>query len=118
MGRKMEIGIMSREVFQKYTIDIAKGEIHPNSNEPKIWFESVESMAQVLSTKNQELLKTIKDKKPESLTELATTSGRKISNLSRTLRNMEKYGIVKLLKDSGSVKPHVCVDTFKAVFGF
>ena len=118
MQRKMRIGIMSREGFQKYTMDIARGKKKPHANAPKIWFESVESMAQVLSTKNQELLKTIKEKKPRSLKELASTSGRQISNLSRTLKNMERYGIVELRKESGSIKPLVCVDTFSAVFGF
>lgn len=117
MGTTMRIGIMSREDFKKYTIAVARGEIHPTGNEPKIWFESIESMAQVLSTKNQELLRTIKEKNPQSLSELAITSGRRVSNLSRTLSNMEKYGIVKLSKDNASVKPHVCIDKFDAVFG-
>src|SRR3989304_6712027 len=118
MGREMKIGIMSREEFQKYTMGIAGGKIKRHENAPKIWFESVESMAQVLSSKNQELLRTIKEKKPKSLKELASTSGRQISNLSRTLKNMERYGIVELRRESGSVKPLVCVDTFSAVFGF
>jgi len=41
---------------------VDKGEIKPGKDQPKIWFDSLESMAQVLSTKNRELLKTIKDK--------------------------------------------------------
>lgn len=118
MEQEMKIGIMSRRDFKKYTIDIARGKHTPKGNEPKIWFESVESMAQVLSTKNQELLRTIKEKKPQSLKELSAASGRHISNLSRTLKNMESYGIVKLDRGNGSVKPYVCVDTFNAVFGF
>ena len=116
MAQAMKIGIMSREDFQKYTIQIAKGQIKPPKNGPKIWFDSVESMAQILSKRNRELLKTIKEQKPKSLTELADVTGRKISNLSRTLKNMENYGIVELIKDSGSVRPLVRVTEFRAVF--
>lgn len=116
MAQAMKIGIMSREDFQKYTIQIAKGHIKPPKDGPKIWFDSVESMAQILSKRNRELLKTIKEQKPKSLTELAAVTGRKISNLSRTLRNMENYGIVELKKESGSIKPLVRVTEFRAVF--
>ena len=49
--RKIKIGIMSREDYQKRTISIAKGELKPGPNDPRIWFESLESMAQVLSGK-------------------------------------------------------------------
>ncbi|MDD5170435.1 MAG: MarR family transcriptional regulator [Syntrophales bacterium] len=118
MAREMKIGIMSRKDFENYTIAIAKGEIKPANGAPKIFFESLESMAQVLSTKNRELLKTIQEKQPKSLTELAVTSGRQRSNLTRTLKTMERYGIVELHKESGTVKPLVCVDSFEAVFGF
>jgi predicted transcriptional regulator len=118
MGREMMIGIMSKESFRDYTIRIAKGEIRPTESDPKIWFESVESMAQILSTKNQELLRTIREKNPRSLRELAESSGRKVSNLSRTLRTMERYGLVELVRDSGSLKPRVCADTFNAVLRF
>jgi len=57
-------------------------------------------MAQVLSTKNRELLKTIKDKTPKSLKELTDVSRRKVNNLSRTLKTMEIYGIMALARDN------------------
>ncbi len=37
---------------------------------------------------------TISDKHPKSLSELAEHSGREKSSLSRTLRNMERYGLI------------------------
>jgi predicted transcriptional regulator len=58
----------------------------------------------------------VKVHKPKSLTKLADVTGRKISNLSRTSKNMEHYGIVQLKKESGSVKPLVRVTEFRAVF--
>jgi predicted transcriptional regulator len=66
----------------------------PAKNEPKVWFESVRSMSQVLSEENRALLKLILETHPQSLVELAQLSGRAASNLSRTLKSMERYGLV------------------------
>ena len=77
----------------------------------------VQSMAQVLSSENQRLLRIIKEQKPASLKELPLVSGRKRSNLSRTLNTMSRYGIVDLVKQERSVKPIVKVTDFKVEFG-
>ena len=45
----MKIGIISRDDYAKRTIAIAKGKYTPRNDEPKIWFESLKSMSQVLS---------------------------------------------------------------------
>ena len=113
----MNVGILSREEYQKRTIAIAQGKYKPKSNEPKIWFESVKSLSQVLSNENQDLLKTIIDCKPKSLTELEHVTHRRKSNLSRTLKTLENYGIVSLTKESGRVIPKVNVTDFKVEFG-
>lgn len=118
MARKMmRVGIISREEYWKRTIAIAKGEYVPKRNEPKIWFESLQAMAQVLSSENQQLLKTIIDQKPKSIKELELITGRKSSNLSRTLKTMERYGIVELLKQKKVIIPKVTVTDFKVEFG-
>ncbi len=54
------IGIMSREEYKKRTIAIARGEYEQAENEPKVWVESAESLAQILNGKNQDLLKIVK----------------------------------------------------------
>ncbi len=113
----MNVGIMSRENYKKRTIAIAKGTYKPKKNEPKIWFESIKSLAQVLSNENQELLKIIIECKPKSLTELEKISDRKKSNLSRTLKTLENYGIVSLNKKNGKVIPTVKATNFKVEFG-
>jgi predicted transcriptional regulator len=74
-------------------------------------------MAQVLSRENRELLRIIEEQKPESLKELETVSGRKRSNLSRTLKTMSRYGIVDLVKQNRTVKPVVRATDFKVEFG-
>ncbi|MDO3377984.1 HVO_A0114 family putative DNA-binding protein [Geoalkalibacter halelectricus] len=86
---------------------IARGTFHPPADEPKVWFESLRSFAEVLNEDNQELLRLILEKQPQSLQELEAASGRRSSNLSRTLRTMEQYGLVELIKDKRSVRPVV-----------
>jgi len=115
--KSIKMGIMSREDYKKRTIAIARGDYKPKRGEPKVWFESVQSMAQVLSRENRELLRIIEEQKPESLKELEVVSGRKRSNLSRTLKTMSRYGIVDLVKQNRTVKPVVRATDFKVEFG-
>jgi predicted transcriptional regulator len=96
--RKVKIGIMPLGKFREYTISIARGEYRPKMNEPKIWFSSMKSLANILSEKNQELLRLIIDVQPQSVSELEPLTGRKANNLLRTLRTMESYGFVKLVE--------------------
>jgi len=113
----MNVGIISQESYKKRTIAIAKGEYKPKKNEPKVWFESIKSLSQVLSNENQDLLKLIIKHKPKSLTELEEISHRKKSNLSRTLKTLERYGIVSLSKEKGKVMPIVKASDFRVEFG-
>lgn len=113
----MKVGIISREDYVKRTIAIAKGKYKPRKEEPSIWFESLNSMSQVLSSDNQNLLKVIIEHKPRSLAELEKLSDRKKSNLSRTLKTLEKYGIVELPKKEGKLVPKVLATDFKVEFG-
>ncbi|PWQ92113.1 transcriptional regulator [Leucothrix pacifica] len=113
----MNVGIMSREDYKNRTIAIARGVYKPKPSEPKVWFESIKSLSQVLSNENQELLKLIVERKPQSLTELEQISHRKKSNLSRTLKTLENYGIVSLTKESGKVVPTVQATDFEVKFG-
>ena len=50
----MKIRVLSREEYQKRTIAIAKGEIKPKKDDPKVFFESMESIGQVFSQKSSE----------------------------------------------------------------
>ncbi len=113
----MNVGIMSLEDYKNRTLAIAKGDYKPKSNDPKIWFESVKSLSQVLSNENQELLKIIIQYEPQSLTELEKISHRKKSNLSRTLKKLESYGIVSLIRENGKVIPKVKATNFRVEFG-
>jgi predicted transcriptional regulator len=110
-------GIMPLDDYIARTIAIAKGEYKPKKGGPKIYFESVQTMAQVLSSENRELLRIIRNQHPKSIKELEATTGRKSSNLSRTLKTMAKYGIVDLVKQADrSIKPVVKKTNFKVEF--
>ncbi len=99
--KTLRVGIASREGYRNRTIAIAKGEYVPSRDEPKVWFESVGTLSQVLSEQNRDLLGLILQTHPRSLSELAERSGRATSNLSRTLRKMEQYGLVRLEQGPG-----------------
>src|SRR5271165_6356958 len=104
--KMLRIGIASYEEMKARTLAIARGELKPKATAPKVWFPSTESLIRVLSDKNRLLLATIRESRPQSLSDLAQMTGRKTSNLSRTLKTMERYGIVKLeRKGQGRMVP-------------
>ncbi len=113
----IKVGIMSKEQYKKRTIAIAKGEYIPKKDEPKVWFESIQSMSQILSSLNQELLKVIIEKRPQSLKELEELTGRAKPNLSRTLKTLERYGIVELSRVNNALVPQVKATRFSVEFG-
>ena len=106
--KTLKIGIASYDDMKARTIAIARGKLKPKPGDPKVWFTSTESFAKVLSQKNRALLSTIADTHPVSLQELADRTGRKTSNLSRTLKTMEHYGFVRLHRgERGRIRPEV-----------
>lgn len=96
MTRQIKVGIMPLKEFQAYARAVATGKHKRKRGEPKIWFNSMASLAQVLSDQNRELLALIAKKEPESISQLAILSHRSQSNLTRTLKKMEHYGLVRM----------------------
>jgi len=62
-NNETRIGIMSQENIRERMLNIARGVNKPEPNEPKIWFTSVRSLAEVLSDENSALSHVIKDDK-------------------------------------------------------
>ncbi|WP_458072078.1 HVO_A0114 family putative DNA-binding protein [Rhodanobacter sp. BL-MT-08] len=110
--KKMVIGIASQHAIRARALAIARGEHHPRASEPKIWFTSMRSLAEVLSDDNRALLRVIREQKPESLSQLAEFTGRAPSNLSRTLKTMERYGLVEMQRELRMVRPVVTASEF------
>ena len=92
--RAISIGIMPQDEIRARVLAIARGEIKPRRVDPKIWFTSMKSLAEVLSDDNRTLLRVIRDTKPQSVSTLAAATGRKPGNVSRTLKTMSRYGIL------------------------
>ena len=114
--KTLRVGIASYDEMKKRTMAIARGEHKPGRNEPSIWFPSTESFAKVMSDKNRALLNTINQAKPKSLAELEQLTGRRKSNLSRTLKTLERYGLVRLTRgERGRIAPHVPYDEISLV---
>jgi predicted transcriptional regulator len=112
---KVRIGIMPQEKIRARMLAIARGEYTPKPGEPKIWFTSMKSLAEVLSDENRALLQVIRETKPESISGLAAITGRKQSNLSRTLKTMSRYGLVEMRKEDRHVRPVVKATEFQIV---
>jgi predicted transcriptional regulator len=104
----LKVGIATHEQMKARTLAIARGELSPKPGDPKVWFTYAESVAKLLSNRNRALSAHIAQTHPASLNELAAATGRTPGNLSRTLRTMERYGLVRLHKgERGKVRPEV-----------
>jgi hypothetical protein len=62
------------------TLAIARGELQPKADDPKVWFTSPERFARLLSNRNRALLAQIADTHPASLHELAASTARTSSS--------------------------------------
>jgi predicted transcriptional regulator len=109
------IGIMSQERIRERVFSIARGDYKPKPSEPKIWFTSMRSLAEVLSDENRALLKVIQEAQPQSITSLAALTGRKPGNLSRTLKTMSNYGFVEMRREKNHVRPVAKATEFRIV---
>ena len=109
------IGIMPQEKIRERVLAIASGSYKPRPDEPKVWFVSMKSLAEVLSDENRALLHVITEMQPQSISALAEVTGRKPSNLSRTLKTMSHYGIVELKRERNQVRPVAKATEFRIV---
>jgi predicted transcriptional regulator len=111
--KRIVIGIMPQEKIRERMLAIAKGAYKPGPDEPKVWFTSMKSLAEVLSDENRALLAIIQESQPASIAGLAAITGRKPSNLSRTLKTMSHYGIVEMRRENRHVRPIVNATEFQ-----
>ena len=112
----LKVGIASYEDMKARTMAMARGVQRVAPDEPKVWFTSTESFAKVLSSGNRDLLRIIVEQAPGSLDELARITGKAKSNLSRTLRTMAGYGLVRLERgERGRIAPKVMHDRVELI---
>jgi predicted transcriptional regulator len=106
----LKVGIADPEEMKARTMRIARGEETPKAGDPKVWFASTESFARILSAPNREMLRIIAEQAPDSLDELAALTDRAKSNLSRTLKTMTGYGLIRMERDGRKLAPKLIHD--------
>lgn len=109
------IGILPQDRIRARVLAIARGEYKPKATDPKIWFTSMRSLAEVLSDENRALLKLIREARPQSISALAEMTGRHPGNLSRTLKTMSNYGFVDLKREKRHVRPIAKATEFRII---
>jgi predicted transcriptional regulator len=82
--------------LRKEMIAVARGERPAPKDAATPSFESVEALLRLLTPENRALLAIIRDKKPQSIAELADLTGRAQPNLTRTLAKLETMGFVRM----------------------
>ncbi|MFG1277151.1 HVO_A0114 family putative DNA-binding protein [Xanthobacter autotrophicus] len=110
MTRTLRIGIAGPDDMKARTMRIARGEEKPGPGDPTVWFPSIESFARILSATNRAMLCIIAEREPGSIEELAEMTGRAKSNLSRTMKTMIDYGIVRMERSGRKLAPKLNYD--------
>jgi len=105
---------MENYIESRRVIDIL-GQIPDLDFPVDIWFDSLKSVANVLSKENQQLLKVIAEQHPQSVTELAMLTGRAVSNVSRILKTLGKYNLVEMQSTKNMLRPIVTHQKFLVV---
>ena len=83
---------------------VARGQKPAPADAARPSFNSVEALVRLLTPENRRLLSLIRDRKPESMTELREWTGRAQPNLSRTLAKLEAAGLVTMKPGNGRRK--------------
>lgn len=84
-----------------------------------VFFASMEAVRKILTENRINILKTIKEKKPESLYELAKLTQRDLKNVVQDVSFLENLGLVDLQKPQGERqkrKPVLLVNRFTVEF--
>lgn len=92
---------------------IARGEKSAPADAGVQSFESVGALMRLLTPENRQLLALIRDRKPQSVAELAALSGRQAPNLTRTLAKLEAAGFVKMVAQANKRVPTAIIQRLK-----
>lgn len=112
--RILHIGIASREYIHKRMLEIAKGKRKQLPNDPRVWFTSFEALARVFSRQNMMLIEMLRQKDPDSVTELAREVGREKTNVLRSLKRLADFEIIEFEEGEGGRRaPRLKYDDFQ-----
>src|ERR1039458_4674924 len=92
---------------------VARGERPAPKDAGSTTFDSVDALMRLLTPQNRQLLAVIRDKKPQSIAELAELTGRAQPNLTRTLGKLEAVGFVRFKNVARRKVPTTIVHSLK-----
>lgn len=90
------VRIQSHADLRKQMKGVALGQKAAPKDAGGVSFESVEALMRLLTPENRALLAVIRDRKPQSIAELAGFVGRAPPNVTRTLSKLEAIGFVRM----------------------
>ncbi|MBV8635353.1 MAG: transcriptional regulator [Burkholderiaceae bacterium] len=92
------IGILSAEKIRERILGMAAGKVQRLANEPKIWFTSIQSLADTLDDERRAMRREVlQAMKPTSFSALAELVGREPADLPMAIQSIQKgYGIVPM----------------------
>ena len=88
--------IISHTALRDEMIAVARGQKPAPAWAGQQSFNSVDALIRLLTPENRKLLALIRDRRPQSIAELAEISGRAAPNLTRTLAKLEAIGFIKM----------------------
>lgn len=88
--------IISHSKLREEMMAVARGQQAAPADAGGQSFESVEALMRLLTPDNRRLLAMIRDRKPQSIAELAEWSGRAAPNVTRTLAKLEAVGFIRM----------------------
>jgi len=68
---------------------------------------SKQSLGKILTPSRMDLVKVIKERKPESVGELSKLVNRRVESVSRDLKILENYGLLLLVRVGKQKKPEI-----------
>ncbi len=94
---------------------VARGDKAARPDAAKPSFNSVDALIRLLTPQNRRLLALIRDRKPESVAELAEMTGRAQPNLTRTLAKLERAGFITMKTTGRRKAPSATVKRIQGI---
>ena len=110
-----QVKIQGHAALRKEMKAVARGDTAAPKSVGGISFDSVDALLRLLTPQNRALLAVIRDKKPQSIAELAELTGRAAPNLTRTLGKLEAIGFVRLTSVNRRKIPTTAVRSLKII---
>lgn len=91
---------------------VARGE-RPAPDWMKAERQAPPDIMSVITPGNRELMQLIAECRPATVSELAEMAGRKMPNVSRSLQDLARVGLVRLVREGMSIRPELATREIK-----